>query len=57
MPLSAPGAATDPVVVFVLGKEKGMKLIESLPGVEGLVITREREILRSSGFKEEKDND
>jgi thiamine biosynthesis lipoprotein len=38
--------------VFVLGKEKGMKLIESLPGVEGLIITREREILRSSGLKE-----
>jgi thiamine biosynthesis lipoprotein len=36
--------------VFVLGKEKGMRLIESLPGVEGLIITREREILRSSGF-------
>jgi FAD:protein FMN transferase len=43
--------------VFVLGKEKGMKLIESLPGVEGLLITREREILRSSGFREEKDDD
>ncbi len=42
--------------VFVLGKEKGMKLIESLPGVEGLIITREREILRSSGFKEVKEN-
>jgi FAD:protein FMN transferase len=40
--------------VFVLGKEKGMKLIESLPGVEGLIITREREIFKSSGFKEEK---
>jgi FAD:protein FMN transferase len=38
--------------VLVLGKEKGMKLIESLPGVEGLIITREREILRSSGLKE-----
>lgn len=38
--------------VFVLGKEKGMKLIESLPSVEGLIITREKEILRSSGFKE-----
>jgi FAD:protein FMN transferase len=38
--------------VFVLGKEKGMELIESLPGVEGLIITREKEILRSSGFKE-----
>jgi FAD:protein FMN transferase len=43
--------------VFVLGKEKGMKLIESLPGVEGLIITREREILRSSGFREEKNED
>jgi FAD:protein FMN transferase len=42
--------------VFVLGKENGMKLIESLPGVEGLIITREKEILRSSGLKEEKDN-
>lgn len=36
--------------VFVLGKEKGMALIESLPGVEGLIITRERAILKSSGF-------
>jgi FAD:protein FMN transferase len=38
--------------VFVLGKEKGMELIESLPGVEGLIITREKEIIRSSGFNE-----
>jgi len=37
--------------VFVLGKEKGMKMIESLPGVEGLIITKEKEILRSPGFK------
>jgi FAD:protein FMN transferase len=42
--------------VFVLGKEKGMKLIESLPDVEGLIITSDREILLSSGFKEKKDN-
>jgi FAD:protein FMN transferase len=41
--------------VFILGKEKGMKLIESLPGIEGLIITKEREILRSSGFKGKKD--
>jgi FAD:protein FMN transferase len=40
--------------VFVLGKERGMRLIESLPGVEGLMITGEKEIIRSSGFK---DND
>jgi len=42
--------------VFVLGEEKGMKLIESLPGVEGLIITREMEILRSSGLKEINNN-
>ncbi len=36
--------------VFVLGKEKGMALIESLPGVEGLIITRKKEIFRSSGM-------
>jgi FAD:protein FMN transferase len=38
--------------VFVLGKDEGMKLIESLPGVEGIIITRDKLILRSSGFKE-----
>jgi thiamine biosynthesis lipoprotein len=36
--------------VFVLGKEKGMALIESLPDVQGLIITNEKEIFRSSGF-------
>ncbi len=36
--------------VFVLGEEKGMELIESLDGVEGLLITEEREMIRSSGF-------
>jgi FAD:protein FMN transferase len=41
--------------VFVLGKEKGMNLIESLPNVEGLIITRNKEIIRSSGFNEKKD--
>jgi len=40
--------------VFVLGEVKGMKLIESLPGVEGFIITRDRKILKSSGFKEKK---
>jgi FAD:protein FMN transferase len=44
-------------IVFVLGKGKGMQLIESLPGVEGLIITREGEVLRSSGFIEEKDSE
>ncbi len=35
--------------VFVLGKE-GMQLIESIDGVEGLIITNDKEILRSSGL-------
>lgn len=38
--------------VFVLGKEKGIEMIEKITDVEGLIITREKEILRSSGFKE-----
>jgi thiamine biosynthesis lipoprotein len=36
--------------VFVLGAKRGLNLVESMDGVEALVITREREILRSSGF-------
>jgi thiamine biosynthesis lipoprotein len=36
--------------VFVLGKEKGLELIESLNDVEGLVITEEKEIVKSSDF-------
>jgi thiamine biosynthesis lipoprotein len=36
--------------VFVLGAEKGLALVESMDGVEALLITRERNILRSSGF-------
>ncbi len=36
--------------VFVLGEEKGLELIESLDNVEGLIITREKEIIKSSGF-------
>ncbi len=37
--------------VFVLGENEGMELIERLDGVEGLIITRDRRILRSSGFE------
>ena len=36
--------------VFVLGREKGLKLIESLENVEGLIITKEKDIVKSSGF-------
>ncbi|MBW2975788.1 FAD:protein FMN transferase [Candidatus Woesearchaeota archaeon] len=37
--------------VFVLGKARGMGLIESLDNVEGLIITSDKEILKSSGFE------
>jgi thiamine biosynthesis lipoprotein len=36
--------------VFVLGEMGGMGLIESLYGVEGLIITSDKRILRSRGF-------
>ncbi|MBW2989765.1 FAD:protein FMN transferase [Candidatus Woesearchaeota archaeon] len=35
---------------FVLGKEEGLNLIESIDGAECLMITRDKKILRSSGF-------
>jgi len=37
--------------VFVLGPVKGMALIEKLPGVEGILITPDLEILVSSGLE------
>ena len=37
--------------VFILGKVNGLRLLESLHGVEGLLITSNGEILRSKGFK------
>ena len=36
--------------VFVLGPEKGMALIERLPGVEGVVVTSDNKVLVSSGL-------
>ncbi|WP_440953390.1 FAD:protein FMN transferase [Methanococcoides sp. FTZ1] len=38
--------------VFVLGEEQGLQLIESLEGVECLIITSDKRILRSEGFAE-----
>ena len=35
---------------FVLGREKGLELIEKLDKVEGLLITRDKEIVKSRGF-------
>lgn len=37
--------------VFVLGPEKGMALIKSLPGIEGIIIDREGRALVSSGLR------
>jgi thiamine biosynthesis lipoprotein len=36
--------------VFVLGKEKGMQLLESLNGIEGVIIDKQGEIYVSSGL-------
>jgi thiamine biosynthesis lipoprotein len=38
--------------VFVLGKEKGLQLCESLENTSCLIITRNREIIKSSKWKE-----
>jgi len=38
--------------VFVLGPEEGMKLIESLPEVEGMIISEGMEKLTSEGWEE-----
>jgi len=38
-------------VVFSLGVDKGMEVVERLDGVEALVITKEGEVIRSSGFQ------
>ena len=43
----ADGLATS---VFVMGKDKGLALVDTLEGVEALVITEERDVFRSSGF-------
>ncbi|MBW6470452.1 MAG: FAD:protein FMN transferase [Methanosarcinaceae archaeon] len=38
--------------VFVLGEDNGVEMIEGLDGVECLIITDEKRIIRSSGFGE-----
>ena len=37
--------------LFVLGREKGLKLAESLPGVEVMIVDRDGNISLSEGFK------
>jgi thiamine biosynthesis lipoprotein len=48
---SAIQADTLATAVFVLGPEQGMELIESMDQTECLLITSDRDIIRSSGFK------
>jgi len=36
--------------VFVLGRERGLALIESLPGVEAILVTEALDVLLSSGL-------
>jgi FAD:protein FMN transferase len=36
--------------VFVLGPDKGLSLIEKIKDVEGMIITEDREIIKSSGM-------
>jgi len=37
--------------VFIMGPDEGMKLIERLPDVEGVIVTADNEVLVSSGLK------
>ncbi len=37
--------------VFVMGKERGLKLIEELPGTEAVIITPELEIINTAGLE------
>lgn len=38
--------------VFILGPYDGMKLIEELPGVEGVIVTADNEVMISSGLRD-----
>lgn len=51
----APDATTADALatgIFVLGPEEGMKLIESLPGIEGLIVSEGMRMDSSSGWGE-----
>lgn len=51
--ISEKGVAVDALAtgVFVLGPEKGMRLIEEIEGVEGIIVNPHGEIAISSGLK------
>lgn len=38
--------------VFILGPDEGMKLIEQLPDVEGVIVTSDNEVMISSGLRD-----
>jgi thiamine biosynthesis lipoprotein len=38
--------------VFIMGPESGMALVERLPGIEAVVVTKDNEVLVSSGLEE-----
>jgi thiamine biosynthesis lipoprotein len=38
--------------VFILGPDEGMRLIEQLPDVEGVIVTAENDVLISSGLRD-----
>jgi thiamine biosynthesis lipoprotein len=44
-------ADTLDTAVFAVGPEAGMKLIEDLPGVEGIIVDAKNRVLVSSGLK------
>jgi thiamine biosynthesis lipoprotein len=46
--LSADGMAT---AVFVMGPKRGLRLIEAMEGVEGLIISADGKITQSEGLK------
>ncbi len=48
---TAAGADALSTAVFVLGPEDGLTLIETIPGVEGVLITPELELIVSSGLE------
>lgn len=49
---SAMDADAFATALFVLGEEDGMEMIEKLDGVECLIITADKKIIRSSGFSQ-----
>ncbi|MCD6574512.1 FAD:protein FMN transferase, partial [Candidatus Aerophobetes bacterium] len=38
--------------IFVLGPEKGIELIENLPGIEGMIISKGMKMVKSGGWRE-----